>query len=165
MMEQSSGHAARAEVVAGCRVSEQLQKEMVQSQPACALVRKKPAGARKEKALSTQFQKKPACSKKRVAQQGQTARGRGCKAAVFCGNKQKTPSGLTKADLVRNTQGKVVSKRKSQMARVGNIGRWGDAVKESRRELGIVGFCPVGGRTEQGKALYALAAMNLRLHS
>ena len=63
MMEQSSGHAARAEVVAGCRVSKQLQKEMVQSLPACALIskkpasariRKKPAIARREKALSTQ---------------------------------------------------------------------------------------------------------------
>merc|ERR1712113_258058 len=30
-----------------------------------------------------------------------------------------------------------------------------DACKKARKELGIKGFCPVGGKTAQGKALYA----------
>merc|ERR1712232_196838 len=33
--------------------------------------------------------------------------------------------------------------------------RWCDAVKKARKELSVKGFCPVGGKTAQGRALYA----------
>ena len=35
--------------------------------------------------------------------------------------------------------------------------RWLEAVTTARKELGIKGFCPVGGKSAQGKALYAKA--------
>ena len=34
---------------------------------------------------------------------------------------------------------------------------WLDAVLKARKELGIKGFCAVGGKSAQGKALYAKA--------
>ena len=34
---------------------------------------------------------------------------------------------------------------------------WLDAVLTARKELGLKGFCPVGGKSAQGKALYAKA--------
>ena len=34
---------------------------------------------------------------------------------------------------------------------------WVDAVMTARKELGIKGFCAVGGKSAQGKALYAKA--------
>jgi hypothetical protein len=166
MMQQSSGHATPAEAVASGRVSEQLQEAMVQSQPACALVRKKPAAAGRDKALSTQLQKKPACRKKRVAQQNQIANGKRARIRVFEGRKQKTQGGLRKDDLVRNARtNKIVSKRVSQgsQANVGKtIGKWVAAVKEARKVLEIKGWCPVGGKTEKGKALYAKTKEFLR---
>ena len=35
--------------------------------------------------------------------------------------------------------------------------RWLDAVMTARKELGVKGFCAIGGKSAQGKALYAKA--------
>merc|ERR1711979_119038 len=89
------------------------------------------------------------------------ARGRGAKARVFNGKKEKTSGGLTKATLTKNKSGKVVSKAASAAAKkkfaTSALKKWIDAVKKARKELGIKKFCPVGGKTAQGKALYAKA--------
>merc|ERR1712129_20261 len=87
------------------------------------------------------------------------ATGRLARAAVFSGKKEKTVSGLTKESLFRNKAGKIVSKAASARLKKAfassAMKKWTDAVKQARTAMGIQGFCPVGGQTAQGKALYA----------
>merc|ERR1712061_423534 len=89
------------------------------------------------------------------------ARGKGAKARVFSGRKQKTGSGLTKDKLMRNKLGKVVSKKRSAHAKKqwlkNGLKAWADAVKRARKELGLTGFVAIGGKSAAGKALYAKA--------
>merc|ERR1711913_203820 len=77
------------------------------------------------------------------------------------GRKAKTVGGLTKATLVKSKSGKIVSKDASARAKKNWAGsalkKWGDACKQARKALGIKGFCAVGGKSAQGKALYAKA--------
>merc|ERR1712039_875057 len=86
-------------------------------------------------------------------------KGKLAKALVFRGSKVKTSGGLTKATLTKSKSGKVVSKKASDRAKKNfaksALKKWGDACKAARKELNIKGFCPVGGKTAQGKALYA----------
>eukprot|EP00434_Breviolum_minutum_P032568 symbB.v1.2.028803.t3/scaffold3088.1/size63905/3 len=87
------------------------------------------------------------------------AKGKRAKVVVFKGNKEKTASGIAKKDLMKNKTGKIVTK-KSHAAGVKaykQISAWTIACQGARKELGIKGFCPVGGKTAQGKALYAKA--------
>merc|ERR1719491_138218 len=87
------------------------------------------------------------------------AKGFGAKARVFKGLKDKTAGGLTKASLTKSKTGKVVSKAASASSKkswaTSALKKWSDAAKQARKEMGITGFCPVGGSTPQGKALYA----------
>merc|ERR1712050_537867 len=96
---------------------------------------------------------------KKVKKVSVIARGRAAKAAVFNGRKVKTVGGLTKATLVKSKSGKIVSKAASARATKNWAGsalkKWCDACKQERKALGIKGFCAVGGKTAQGKALYA----------
>merc|ERR1711884_458688 len=89
------------------------------------------------------------------------AKGKYAKAAVFKGKKAKTVGGLTKDTLIKSKSGKIVSKAASARAKKkfaqSALKKWGDAVKAARKQLGISGFCAVGGKTAQGKALYAKA--------
>jgi hypothetical protein len=83
------------------------------------------------------------------------ARGKRARASVFRGTKEKTASGMTKASLVKNKRGKIVSKKAQAAGRkkfAANLSAWNKAVMAARRELGIKGFAPVGGKTAQGKA-------------
>merc|ERR1739844_147031 len=94
--------------------------------------------------------------KKRAA--SKVARGRFRKALVFRGSKQKTSGGLTKESLIKNKHGRIVNKAASARAKKTMspaFKAFGEATKKARKELGITGFCPVGGKTAQGKALYA----------
>merc|ERR1712187_468002 len=89
------------------------------------------------------------------------ARGRGARARVLSGKKQKSGTGLTKDKLMRNKAGKVVSKKasahgKKQWLKNG-LKAWADAVKKARKELGLTGFVAIGGKSAAGKALYAKA--------
>ena len=85
------------------------------------------------------------------------ARGRGAKARVFRGVKDHTSGGLQKKDLKKNKRGRIVSAKasarasRSKGARV--IGAWGKATKQARKQLGIKGFCPVGGKSARGQKL------------
>merc|ERR1719384_2852892 len=87
------------------------------------------------------------------------ATGKMRKSLVFKGSKEKTGGGLTKEQLIKNKAGKVVSKAVSARAKKAYasspLKKFSDALKQARKELGITGFCPVGGQTTQGKALYA----------
>merc|ERR1712051_389144 len=51
---------------------------------------------------------------KKAKKVSKIARGKRAKAAVFNGKKVKTVSGLTKNDLIKNKNGKIVSKKASQ---------------------------------------------------
>merc|ERR1711865_652411 len=86
-------------------------------------------------------------------------KGKLAKALVFNGRKEKTVGGLTKSTQIKNKGGKIVSKAASAKAKKAfassALKPWADATKQARKALSITGFCPVGGKTAQGKALYA----------
>ena len=95
-------------------------------------------------------------SMKKAMKKSVIATGKRAKSSVFRGTKVKTSGGLTKDKLTKNKSGKVVSKAKSALAKKRNsFGAWNKAVSTARKELGIKGFCAVGGKSAQGKALYA----------
>merc|ERR1712113_327482 len=89
------------------------------------------------------------------------ARGKRAKSAVFKGKKEKTVGGLTKATLVKSKSGKIVSKAASARGKKNwaqsALKKWCDAVKQARKQLNVKGFVAVGGKSAQGKALYAKA--------
>merc|ERR1711933_183678 len=82
---------------------------------------------------------------KKVKKVSKVAKGRGAKAAVLKGKKEKTSSGLTAASLVKNKAGKVVSKKASAR---GKKNKWAQALAQARKELKIKGFCVCGGKSE-----------------
>merc|ERR1719145_465123 len=81
----------------------------------------------------------------------------GKRRSVFSGKKAKTVGGLSKGDLKKNKAGKIVSRKASDRSKKSKggkiISKWGAAVKIARKALSIKGFCPVGGKTAQGRAL------------
>ena len=89
------------------------------------------------------------------------AKGRGARNRVFSGKKQKTIGGMTKDKLMKNKNGKIVSKKASAHARKqwekNGLKAWSNAVKKARKELGLTGFVAIGGKSAAGKALYAKA--------
>lgn len=74
----------------------------------------------------------------------------GTKRQVYIGTADKTSGGLTKKDLRKTDDGRIVSKMQRLHGR-GNP--WANAVAVARRELGITGFEPV----KKGSALYERA--------
>merc|ERR1712099_187528 len=108
------------------------------------------------KGLKKKAMKKKGGMKKRVSV---IAKGTFARSVVFSGRKEKTASGLKKSDLMKSKTGKVVSKKnsahgKKQYAKNG-LKKWADACKKARKELGLKGFVPIGGKSAKGKALYA----------
>merc|ERR1712055_1089067 len=95
--------------------------------------------------------------KKKAMRVSKIARGRGAKARVFNGSKASTVGGLKKSDLVRNKDGKVVSKKSSIRAKKAyqknGLGKWTKAVQAAKKSLGIKGFQIIGGKTSKGQAL------------
>merc|ERR1712241_480674 len=89
------------------------------------------------------------------------AKGKRARASVFNGRKEKTASGMTKASLVKNKNGKIVSKAASARAKrnyaTSGLKAWCDACKAARKALGLTGFVAIGGKSATGKALYAKA--------
>merc|ERR1740129_899664 len=87
------------------------------------------------------------------------ARGKMARALVFRGTREKTVGGLNKETLMKNKTGRIVSKAASARAKKNfansALKKWCDAVKTARKQLNITGFCAVGGKTAQGKAVYA----------
>merc|ERR1719284_956968 len=87
------------------------------------------------------------------------ASGKLARSVVWRGGKTKTQGGLTKETLAKSKTGKIVSKAASVRAKKAFgksvLKKWCDACKQARKELKITGFCPVGGKTAQGKPLYA----------
>merc|ERR1719336_2336305 len=110
----------------------------------------KPRAPKSKKAVRRTKVRKP----KRVTKKMQT----GSKRKVWNGSATWTKGGLTKADLMLNKAGRVVSKKqfkKGQQLQKKN-GGWANAVMKARKELGITGFCVIN-RGAQGIALYKRA--------
>merc|ERR1712139_645048 len=93
-----------------------------------------------------------AMKKKKVSK---IAKGKRAKASVFLGSKVKTQGGLTKADLVKNKRGKIVSKKSVAAGKKAykNIQGWVAAVVKARKALGVKGFSAV----KKGTPLYIKA--------
>merc|ERR1719198_2065797 len=82
------------------------------------------------------------------------ASGRRAKVVVFHGNKEKTLSGLTASDLIKNKAGRIVSKKKSALAKKnGFLKPWNTAVKKARATLKLTGFVAI----KKGTPLYEKA--------
>merc|ERR1719510_1202755 len=89
------------------------------------------------------------------------AKGKRAKSAVFRGTKTKTSGGLTKDKLMLNKRGKVVSKAASAASKkryaTSKLKAWMQTIVTARKQLAITGFCPINGKSPEGKALYAKA--------
>merc|ERR1712062_5477 len=98
---------------------------------------------------------------KKAKKVSKVAQGKRAKSSVFSGRKVRTSGGLKKEDLIRNKNGKVVSKKASLRAKAAykknNLGAWTKAVQQARAALKIKGFQVIGGTTPTGKALLAKA--------
>merc|ERR1711879_657280 len=80
---------------------------------------------------------------------------RGTRAQVFRGTKQKVKTtGQTKADLMKNKRGKVISKKAhaagKRTYKKNGIDKWTKAFMTARKNLGIKGFVPC----KKGTKLY-----------
>merc|ERR1711957_1058593 len=75
------------------------------------------------------------------------------------GSKEKTVGGLKKDSLRKNKRGKIVSKKAFDRAKKAYAGsaiqKWTKACQAARKELGLKGMVTMGGKTAQGRALYA----------
>merc|ERR1719163_2773364 len=83
----------------------------------------------------------------------------GKKWLVLAGRRVKTSGGLKKEDLMKNKRGKVVSKKSHDIGkrRFAAIKKWSAAVSKAKEALHLTGFVAIGGKSPQGKALYAKA--------
>merc|ERR1719215_1443146 len=80
--------------------------------------------------------------KKKAMKKSIIAKGKLAKAMVLRGSKARTVGGLKKENLKKNKAGKIVSKKASENA---------------KKKLNLKGMAIVGGKTAQGRALYAKA--------
>merc|ERR1712219_64021 len=83
------------------------------------------------------------------------AKGKLAKMVVFRGTKAKTGSGLKKSNLMKNKNGKIVSRKQSANGKKAytHIKGWTVAVTKARKFLGLKGFIAV----KRGSALYKKA--------
>merc|ERR1711977_423987 len=84
------------------------------------------------------------------------AKGKMARAVVFHGTKEKTYTGLTKGDLIKNSRGKIVSKKASALSKkryATSVKGWIVAVQKARKALGVKGFVAI----KKGSALYQKA--------
>merc|ERR1719378_1240862 len=103
--------------------------------------------------------KKAMRSMKKARVVSKIAKGKMAKALVFRGKKEKTSGGISANQLIKSKSGKIVAMKMSANSKKryasSGLKKWADACKLARKQLGIKGFAPVGGKTAQGKALYA----------
>merc|ERR1719218_62627 len=85
--------------------------------------------------------------KKAMKRVSKIAKGRGARARVLHGKKEKTIGGLTSSMLMKNKYGNIVSKKASARAKKN---KWANAIKAARTALALKGFVPI----KKGSALY-----------
>eukprot|EP00932_Pfiesteria_piscicida_P002245 SRR837773.12181.p3 GENE.SRR837773.12181~~SRR837773.12181.p3 ORF type:complete len:133 (+),score=76.74 SRR837773.12181:2-400(+) len=114
-----------------------------------------------KKGMKTSMKAMKAMKARKAMKKSTIAKGKRARSSVFRGTKAKTSSGLTKGELMRNKNGKIVSKKAHAAGRKqwekNGLKAWANAVKAARKALGVKGFVPVGGKSAAGKALYAKA--------
>merc|ERR1712167_120244 len=96
-----------------------------------------------------------AMKKKKAMKVMKTSR-RMAKVVAFKGGNTHGGTSLKKGDLVKNKDGKIVSRKKSALAKkryASGIGKWTKAVVKARAELGVKGFVAI----KKGTALYKKA--------
>merc|ERR1719283_275805 len=121
----------------------------------------KASGAMKAKKVSMKSTKKVSKtmkvnkSMKAMKRRAMKKQNIGARASVLKGTKEKTKTGLKKEDLMKNKNGKVVTKKSSAAGKKAykNVEKFAKAVKAARKALKIQGFVPIGGKTAQGQAL------------
>merc|ERR1712238_17138 len=110
-------------------------------------------------AMKAKVMKKAKAMKKKAMKKSVIAKGKMAKAMVMRGSKEKTSGGLKKDSLRKNSLGKIVSKKASDCAKKRFAGsafqKWIKACQAARKELGLKGMVIMGGKTAQGRALYA----------
>merc|ERR1719491_1341166 len=98
---------------------------------------------------------------KKAMKKSVIAKGKLAKAMVLRGFKVKTSGGLKKDNLKKNKEGRIVSKAASDRAKKAYVGsaiqKWNKAVQQAKKALNMSGMVFVGGKTAQGRALYAKA--------
>ena len=77
----------------------------------------------------------------------------GAKRAVFEGKISKTKGGKGKSTLMKNKAGRVVSSKRSALAKKGKLAKWTKACAAARKALKITGFQAIGGKSAKGQAL------------
>jgi hypothetical protein len=98
--------------------------------------------------------------KKKAMKVSKVAKSKLAKLVVYRGNKEVTSGGLKKGDLKKNKSGKIVSKKQSDQAKKRfskTLAPWLAATQKARKQLGIKGFCPIGGKTAKGQQFLKLA--------
>jgi hypothetical protein len=94
---------------------------------------------------------------KKVKKVSIIARGVQRKSQVFNGKKAKTVGGLKKENLMKNKQGNIVSKNRSEYGKKiyekNGLAKFTKAVMAARKALGIKGWQNIGGKTPEGQAL------------
>merc|ERR1712047_213631 len=112
-----------------------------------------------KKAMKKTMKKSMKKSMKKAKRVSKIARGKMARSLVFRGKKEKTSGGMNASQLTKNKNGKIVSKKMSALGKKrfasSGLKKWIDAVKVARKQLGVKGLAPVGGKTAAGKALYA----------
>merc|ERR1711865_365703 len=96
-----------------------------------------------------------AMKKKKAMKVSKIAKGKLSKLFVFKGRKEKTASGAKKSDLMKNKNGKIVTKKAhaNGVKAYARIKGWTVAVQKAKKELGVSGFIAV----KKGTALYKKA--------
>merc|ERR1711904_729681 len=126
-----------------------------------AMAAMKAMKAMKAMAAMKAMKKSTAMKAMKAMKVSKIAKGKFKKALVFRGSKEKTSGGLKKSDLIKNANGKIVSKKASAVAkkRFGStLKRWTDAVKAARKSLGLKGCVAV----KKGTPLYTKSKANYR---
>merc|ERR1740139_277818 len=99
--------------------------------------------------------------KKKAMKQSVVAKGKLAKALVLRGSKLRTSGGLKKENLKKNKAGRIVFKAASDKAKKAYVGsafqKWNQAVQQAKKVLKLKGMVFIGGKTAQGRALYAKA--------
>merc|ERR1719321_1550011 len=106
------------------------------------------------KSMKMAMKMKSGMKRKMAMKKSKVAKGRGAKARVYKGKKEKTSGGLKKGDIIKNKAGKFVSRKASNRAKNSKNGKkiikWAHAFKAARKALGVKGFKPC----KKGSALY-----------
>jgi len=114
----------------------------------------------KMKAMSMKMKAKKASVMKMRMKKAKKVSKVGSKRQVFSGSKVRSKGGLQKGDLVKSKTGKVVSKKQSAHGKkiyAKYLAKWNGAVQKARKQQGVKGFCPIGGKTAKGQALLRAA--------